>query len=224
MVVVTLFVICWLPYHGFFVWSEPNYKFSTWFNHFYLTTQYQEYRTMVITCTRVIERVHERQDNNTSPVNLLFYRLLRFRAGGLPRSLFTLGIRNIPIHQWPSRLIQAHTAHLPVVLLAGDEQYYDQSSRLLLHEHQVIERPDSETDAKVPLLRLWLFVLIFGLRFREHFRTVLCCWKRPLSTSATSPMRGALVMRQLRNDRADFVPGQSLLLVTLDPFSTSTST
>ena len=49
---------------------------------------------MVITCTSVIERVHERQDNNTSSVNLLFYRLPRFRAGGLPRSLFTLGIRN----------------------------------------------------------------------------------------------------------------------------------
>ena len=149
MVVVTLFVICWLPYHGFFVYQFIN--------------------------DQVVSYKHIRH------IYLSFY--------------------------W---LAMSNTMINPLV-------YYYMNTRWL-------NDPTRRLMPKFPFLRLWLFVLIFGLRFREHFRTVLCCWKRPLSTSATSPMRGALVMRQLRNDRADFVPGQSLLLVTLDPFSTSTST
>lgn len=43
----------------------------------------------------------------------------------------------LPIHRRPSHLLQIHATHFLVLLLAGYEQHYDQSSRLLLHEYKV---------------------------------------------------------------------------------------
>ena len=55
------------------------------------------------------------------------------------------------------------------------------------------------SDRLWPITPFSFFILIFVPRFREHFRTVLCFWnkRRRLSTLTTSPMGGALIMRQL---------------------------